>query len=103
MVGGDRVAEQSERARTGNRTNARRLHAHVVEIRRILDIGGALIPCEGLSARHRELLPELVAAENVGVLRLEEIAFYAAIDLVLHLLRRRPDVAKEDRPIAADA
>src|SRR5205823_12578341 len=103
VVGRDRVAEQTECARASNRANARRLRAHVVEIRRILDIGGALIPCEGLSARHLELLPELVAAENVGVLRLEELAFYAAIDLVLHLLRRRPDVAKEDWPVAADA
>ena len=103
VVGRDGVAEQREDARATDRANAGRLHPHVTEIRRILDVRGTVVPREGLAAWYVQFLPEFIAAEHVGVLRLEEVALDAAIDLLLDFLRAGPDIAQEDRTVAPDA
>ena len=103
VVGRDRIAEHRRAARARDRLHARRLHRHAVEVRRVLHVRGIVLPRVRLAGRHVEPLPVLVALEDVGVLRLEELLLHAAENLVLHFLRRRPDVAQEHRAVAADA
>jgi hypothetical protein len=103
VVGSDRIAEERECACVAHRPHARRLGRHPLEVRRILHVRRIVLPRVRLADRDFEVLPELVAAEDVGVLSAEELGLDAAVDLLLHFGRRRPDVAEEDRTIDADA
>ena len=97
VVGGDRVEEQAEDA--GIRDVLHRLRGllHADEVGRVLHVGGARVPREGLGLGDLDVLPVLVAAEHVGVARLEQRRGDVLLDELLHLGRGRPDVLEVDR------
>src|SRR5207245_8185244 len=70
-------------------------HRPPFEVLLFLHVLRAVVPRVGLSFRHVERAPLVVAVEDIGILLFEELALYAAQDLLLHLLRRRPDVSEE--------
>ena len=92
VVRGDRIAEHPQHARVAHRMDPGRGHRHAGEVRRMLHVGGSLVPCVAASRGDGDRLPRLVAAEHVGVLALELLALHGREHRVRHLLRRRPDV-----------
>ncbi|GJE04384.1 hypothetical protein GMJLKIPL_6346 [Methylobacterium isbiliense] len=97
VVGGDRVEEQAEDPGADDVGDRRRglLHAH--EVGRVLHVGGAGVPGEGLGRGDLHRLPVLVAAEDVGVARLEQAGRDGLLDEGVHLGRGGPDVLQVDR------
>src|SRR5690606_29948957 len=96
VVGGDRVAEQAHHARTAYVLDRTDLHRHAVEVRRVLDVGGRLVPLERLAFRRLDLVPAAVALEHVGVVLREQFGANGRGDGVADLLVGRPDVAQVD-------
>ena len=96
VVGGDGVAEQRQHARAVDVVQRRRLARHAVEERRRLDVGRRRVPGVAVAGRHRHPAPLRVALEHVRVLGAVALRRDGAQRLV-HLGRRRPDVAEEDR------
>ena len=96
VVSGDGVAQLCQNARTLDVFNRVRLGWHAIEIRSLADVGGILIPLEGLALRHVQVAPSIVALEDVGVVSLVHLARDSGLDGVLNLLRGWPNVLQED-------
>ena len=77
--------------------SGRGLGAQVLEERRLLHIGGILVPRVPASARHRQRLPRLVAVEHLAVAAGEQLGLECRGHRVPDLLRAGPDVAEEHR------
>ena len=67
VIGGDRVAQQREHARTLDVAGGGRRHRHAVEVGRILHIGGTGVPGVDLAGGHLDGAPALVAVEHAGI------------------------------------
>ncbi len=96
VVGGDRVAEHAEDAGLDDVGDRLRLHAHALEIGRVLNIGGADVPGIGLAAGHLDALPGLVALEDVGVAGGEHLVRHVLALKRGDLFVGRPDVLQID-------
>ena len=96
VVGGDRVAENAQRACAAHRGDRRRLHGEVPEERRLGDVR-RLVPRVDLTGRRRDGVPQGVVLGEVAV----EASIRRRIGGVLHhradLLGRRPDVTQINR------
>ena len=103
MIGGDRIAEHAQGARTGDGTNSRRRQRHPVEERRVLDVRRIRIPGVKIALLLRQASPVVVAMEHVRVLRLEHLGLDRAQNLFFDLLRAGPDVAQEHWAVLAHA
>src|ERR1035437_2561429 len=73
-----------------------RVH-HVVEVGRLLDVGGGRVPLVDTPRGNRQALPVLVAIEDVGVFVLEHAAIDGGAHSGGHLFIGGPDVAQEYR------
>ena len=98
MIRGDAVAENGEGAAADDVAQGRRHERHVLEERRIPDVGRIRIPREAIAGRHLQLLPALVALEDVRVLLLELIGPDRREHRLLNLALARPDVAEIHGP-----
>ena len=96
VVGGDRVAEDGQNAGLDDVGDRRRLHRQPLEIRRVGDIGRAVVPGIGLAALDLDALPVFVALEDVGIAFGEHGRGDAFLLDVGDLFRGRPDVLQED-------
>ena len=96
VVRRDRVAELQQHASAGDVGDGLGLQAHAVEVRRLAHVGGVLVPLEDVALGGREVLPPLVAGEDVGVLGAERLGVDRGGDDPLDLARRRPDVTHVD-------
>ena len=67
------------------------------EERRLLDVGGVLVPGVAAPLGHLQSLPDLVALEYRSVAALEQLGLEGRGHRRPDLLRRGPDVAEEDR------
>ena len=94
MIGGYRVAQQRQHAGPANVVDAFRLHRHVLEIRRVLDVGGFPVPRIGLARRHLQTVPVFVAVEDSGVTGGEHARIDILGDQVLNLPGTGPDVTQ---------
>ena len=97
MVGRHRIAEHREHTCTINIAKGRRFGTEALEVRRLLDIRGALVPLEDRPGRRAHLLPVLVAFEDARVLALEHILLDALLDDRIHLFLRRPQLGEHHR------
>ena len=95
VVGGDRVAEDGQHAGLNDVGDRGRLHRQALEIRRVGDIGRAVVPGVGLAALDLDALPVLVALEDVGIAFGEHGRGDAFLLDVGDLFRGRPDVLQE--------
>src|SRR5690606_13363950 len=85
----------------GDRTD---LHGHALEVGRVLDIGGGIVPGVQLALRGLDAVPAAVTLEHVGVVLLEHLRADGGGDDVAHFLVARPDVAQVHRlAVAAGA
>jgi hypothetical protein len=96
VVGGDRVAEDGQDAGLDDVLDRSQVHRQAFEIRRVGDIGRAVVPLIGLAAGDLDRLPVLVALEHVLVAfgehgRGDRLRWMSAISCV-----GRPDVLQED-------
>ena len=96
VVGRDLVAEQRQNAGVLHVLHGRGSEAHVLEIGRVLDVGGGHVPLVGLARRRLHLAPVDVALEHVGIAFLEDFLGDELADEALNFLRGRPDVAQEN-------
>ena len=96
VVGGDRVAEHAEDTGLDDVGDRLGLHAHALEIGRVLNIGGADVPGVGLAAGHLDALPGLVALEHVGVAGGEHLVRHVLALEGGDLFVGRPDVLQID-------
>ncbi len=69
---------------------------HALEVRGLPDVGGLLVPGEGVAGRGVERLPAVVAFEDALVAAGEHFLVDRGIDDLLDLDRVRPDVLQED-------
>ncbi len=98
MVGGDRVTQNGENVSAHDileRIRARRF-LHALEIGRVGDVGGAVVPAIGLTLGNRNVLPFFFTAEHIGVFGHEHFARYHAMHRIGHFLIGRPDVFQID-------
>ena len=82
VIGRDAVAQQREDAHAAEIARHRRRHRHPLEERRLADVG-RIGPGILVAFRHRQLLPPLVALEDVTVAALEHLRVHR----VLHRFR----------------
>ena len=68
-----RVTEQGQHPGPVHVGHRRRRHGHAREVRRVLHVGGGVLPGVGLPSGHRHLLPVLVAVEHGGVAGAEHV------------------------------
>ena len=97
VVGGDAVAEQRQYPRAPDRRDGQRFARQILEVGRVLHVGGGRIPLEAVGFRHLDRRPTLVAGEDVGVTLAEHLRVHRLGDAAVDLLRRGPDVAQEHR------
>ena len=97
MVGGDRVAEHAHDPRTANVVDVADIHGHAVEVGRVLDVGGGLVPGVEVAVGRLDPGPAGVALEHVGVVLLEHFRADRPGDEVADFLVAGPDVAQEHR------
>src|SRR5690606_30555039 len=97
VVGGDGVAEQAQHAGAVDVRDAAHLHAHALEVGRVLDVGGGLVPGVQLAVRRGDGVPAAVALEHVGIVLLEQLRADGGGDDVADLLAAGPDVAQVHR------
>ena len=96
VVGGHRIAEQRQDAGTRDIGDRRWRLIDGLEERRVLDVGGVVLPGVGVGFRHLYGLPLLVAFEYLGVF----LAEHGGVDFLYGLgnfLLGRPDVAQVHR------
>src|SRR5690606_697907 len=86
VVGGDGVAEQAQHAGAVDVRDATHLHAHALEVGRVFDVGGGLVPSVQLAVRRGDGVPAAVALEHVGVVLLEQLRADGGGDDVADLL-----------------
>ncbi len=96
VVGGDRVEEQPEHAGVDDVLDRPLALVHVLEVRRVLHVGRAVVPLIGHSALDRDLAPVGVALEHVGVFLGEDLLGDVLGDELADLLVRGPDVLEVD-------
>ena len=96
VVGGDRIEEQAENARVDDILDRLAAFRHVFEIRRVLHVGGTVVPLEGQSALDGDLAPVGVALEHIGVFFGEHLLVDALADHGRDLFACRPDIAQID-------
>jgi hypothetical protein len=96
VVGGHRVTQLGQHARSGDVGDRSGRHTHALEVRRLADVGRVLVPGEGVALGGLQALPALVAGEDVGVVLLEQLAREDRADGGLDILGRGPDVLEED-------
>src|SRR5690606_4640855 len=94
VVGGDRIAEQAEHARAVYVVDRTDFHGHAVEVGRVLDVRGVLVPGIAFAVGRLDLRPAAVALEHVGVVLREHFRAHGGGDGVADLLVARPDVAQ---------
>src|ERR1022692_2050767 len=70
---------------------------HVVEVGRLLDVSGGVVPLVDPALGNRQTPPVLVAVEGVGVNALEHAAINGGAHGGGHFVVGRPDVAQEYR------
>ena len=97
VVGGDRIAEQAHDAGVVDVGDGADVHLHAVEVGRVLDVGGGLVPGELGAVRGLDFIPAAVAGEDVGVVGLEHFRADRARDEVADFLVAGPDVLEEHR------
>ncbi|MNJ47101.1 hypothetical protein D3C77_422480 [compost metagenome] len=93
MVGGHRVAEQGQYPGAVNVLDVRQGAGDVIEERRVLDVGGVVLPHIGRRLGHFDGLPLGVAGEDFGVLLVEHRGVDAG-DRRGDFLLARPDIAQ---------
>src|SRR5699024_5537192 len=96
VVGGDRIAEEGQAVCAVDVFGRRHVHGHAVEVGRVLDVGGRLVPGIQVAVRRLDGIPALVTLEHVGVAVLEHVGADGVGDQVADLLVGRPDVLQED-------
>ena len=92
MIGGHRVTKQDQHPRAGYIADRRRRHGHVLEIRRILDIGRVRFPLVEFSLGNLQTIPVFVAIEYLCVLMREHFTINAGIHRFVNFLQAGPDV-----------
>ena len=97
VIGGHAVAEIAEHARAGDVLHRSRVSRHVVEVRRVLHVGGLLVPGEGFALGHGKAAPALIALKDIVVTLLEEIAGNVFAHDGVDFFGGRPDVLQKHR------
>ena len=98
MVGRDTVGQQSENTRCPDAGDGRQFHRHALEIGRVLHVGRAGIPAVGVAlGLDLDGLPLIGAPEHVAIPLQEHLPRDDAVDGVVDLLLRRPDVLQVHR------
>ena len=107
VIRGHRITEQCQHASRADRGDRGRLHAHALEVGRILHIGGAAVPGVELARREPECPASAHRREDAAVAAAEHLGIQVVLHRIGHLGRRRPDVPQEDgfaiRPVAERA
>src|SRR5215472_5601230 len=67
VIGSHRIAEYGEHTRAAHVGERLELHGHAVEVGRILDVGGLLVPGVTLPCGHADVGPVLIALEDTRV------------------------------------
>ena len=93
VVGGHRVTQGSKDASALDVGNRCRLHFHLVEVRCLADVGGLVVPSEGLALRGRQVLPALVTSEDILVVLVVQLGGDGGLDGCFDLFGGRPNVA----------
>ncbi len=94
MVGGDAVAEHGQHARSLDVLDGGRFERHVVEVRRLPDVGGIFSPRVSLTLRNRQPAPALVSRINLGVALAEHLRCNRTRHRLLDFPLRRPNVGQ---------
>src|SRR3546814_10043586 len=97
-----RSAEQADHAGAVDVDDGIDLHAHAIEVGRILDVGGDIVPRKGRAIGRGDLVPARIALEHVGIVLLEHVRADRGDDGVADFLAARPDVLEVYR-LAVDA
>ncbi len=92
VVGGHRVAENSERACASNVLPSGRLAGHAGEERRLPDVCRGYVPRVPVSVRNGKRAPLFVPVEHAGVLLAELLRAHRRTDGVANLRLRGPEV-----------
>jgi hypothetical protein len=96
VVGRDRIQKQAKDAAVDDVLDRLAAFRHVVEVRRVLHIGGAIVPLVGQSALDRDLAPQRVAFEHVRIFAREHLLADALAHDRRDLAAGGPDVAQID-------
>ena len=97
MIGGHAVAQNRQRPQAFQIAQRRGLQRHALKIRRVLDVGGFVVPRVKIAFRNRQRAPVLIAGKNVRVLIVKHVARNRLAHGLFHFLRRRPNVAQVHR------
>ena len=95
MVGGDRVAEQTQCPRIADRCGLGRRHVEVGKEGRVGDVGG-LGPVVNLPRCSGHRVPQSVVLGEVAVESAEGARAHGVVHQLAHLFRRGPDIADVD-------
>src|SRR5579875_88420 len=96
MIGSNRVVQHHYHTRSKNILNRGRFLSHILEERRLLNIGGIRVPLEKLPASIGKGTPALVALKHRSIVLSEDLRRHSLRHYFLHLLLRGPDVAQVD-------
>ena len=96
MIGRDGVAEDAQRACSGDRGDGAGLHAEVLEERRLLDVGALGVPLVDGSGGGADLVPLGVLAGKVAIESGEHLGGEGAAKGVSDLGEAGPDILEED-------
>src|SRR3972149_3659064 len=97
MVGGDRVAQQSQGARSVDLLDMRRFAAQAYEEGWFLDVSGLLIPGIQIALPGGYGVPGLIAVEDVRIVFSIYFGAQGAGECLLDLLCAGPDLVQEYR------
>ncbi len=96
VVGRDGVGKETEDAGFLDVFCFRQVDRHTFEVGRVLHVGGGRRPGIGLGAAHRDILPVLVALEDVAIALSEHFRRHGLAHHVGDFLGRWPDVLQVD-------
>ena len=105
VIGGDRVADDDERARPDDVGERRRLRVDAFEEGGLAHVGRLRIPAVDRTGGRRHLLPVLIAVEDPLVLASEHLDLERLANCLVDLLRRGPQLVQPHRfavPVGAD-
>ncbi len=96
VVGRHAVRQDSQRPRADHVRHAARFRRHILEKAGMADIGRAIVPLVGQAGRGLDVLPRLVAGEDIVVALAEHLGRQDRVENLLYLAIGRPDVLEED-------
>ena len=97
MVGRDGVAENTQRARAGDRLDRAGSEREVGEERRLLDVGRFDVERVDVTRGRGDFVPLRILFGEVRVEPAENFRFERGLHLIAHFLERGPDVFEEHR------